>query len=445
MPELSASTIAFIKLAAVFGCMLVMLRFRVSLWITVFTGCLLLALLAGLPAAQWLAVPLATATTPDLLILEVMLFGIMVLSGVQGATGQSRRLVESIERYVRWPRVRLVIFPAMVGFLPMPGGALFSCPMLEAASQGMNIPPRRKTLINYWFRHIWEVSWPLYPGYVLASSLLGLPLTTLMKYTFPLVIMAFCVGWFFLMRDIKVEKTEKKPGALDAPGAPCADEGGKRGSLGEIIYEALPLIITLAGAGIFGFILSVAAPSAPGQVSFIISAFLGAGTAIWQGRGRMSRPLSKIAFSMDTLRMIMLMFTIYLFKDIISASGIISDISHIGGNKLFMVGMFILLPLFCGMLIGVMVGYVGACFPILLGIIEQTGMQEYTLPLLILALVAGNVGMLFTPLHICLVVTCEYFKVTFADILRGLSGPLVAQLCCGMAWSAVLFAAGAHF
>ncbi|MDL2307150.1 DUF401 family protein [Desulfovibrio sp. OttesenSCG-928-C06] len=435
MPELSDTTVAFIKLAAIFLCMLVMLRLRITLWITVLSGCLLLALLTGLPFNQWLEIPLGTATSAELLILEIMLCSILVLSGVQGVSGQSQRLVESIERYIRWPRVRLVLFPAMVGFLPMPGGALFSCPMLEAASQGMDITPQRKTLINYWFRHIWEVSWPLYPGYVLTSALLGLPLTSLMKYTFPLVIIAICAGWFFLMRDIRV------PEAMQTG----PEDGKPRGSLGAILYEALPLIITIAGAGVCGVILGRTAPEVPGQVSFIISALLGVATALWQGRGRLSKPLGKIVFSRDMLRMIMLMFTIFLFKNIISASGIITDISHIGGNKIFIVGMFILLPLFCGMLIGIMVGYVGACFPILQGIIEQSGMQEYTLPLLIMALVAGNVGMMFTPLHICLAVTCEFFKVSFADIIRGLSGPLIAHLFCGIAWSAALFGLGAHF
>ena len=125
-----------------------------------------------------------------------------MLSGVQGASGQGRRLVLSLERIIRWPRVPLIIFPAMVGLLLMPGGALFSCPMLEEADQGLNIEPGRKVLINYWFRHIWEVSWPLYPGYVLVSSLLGLDLPTLLRYTFPIVVMAVVIGWFFLMRDI---------------------------------------------------------------------------------------------------------------------------------------------------------------------------------------------------------------------------------------------------
>ena len=178
MPELSASAGAFIILFAAFGSILLLLRLRVALWKAIFAGCAVLVLLTGMPAAEWLRLPLVSAVQVDFLAMIAMLFGIMVLSGVQGASGQSQRLVQSLERCVSNPRVRLVIFPALVGFLPMPGGALFSCPMLEEAAHGMSLSPARKALINYWFRHIWEVSWPLYPGYILASSLLGISLLT---------------------------------------------------------------------------------------------------------------------------------------------------------------------------------------------------------------------------------------------------------------------------
>lgn len=45
MPEFSSFAIAVIKLLSTFGCMLLMLRMRVALWKTIFTGCALVELL----------------------------------------------------------------------------------------------------------------------------------------------------------------------------------------------------------------------------------------------------------------------------------------------------------------------------------------------------------------------------------------------------------------
>lgn len=433
MGTFSEAGLAFGILIITLGSMVVLLRLHVSLWKTIAAGCVVLALLTGLPLADWGRVPLGTLLSQDFIIMDAMLFGILLLSGIQAATGQSRRLVEGLEQFLRWPRVRLMFFPALVGLLPMPGGALFSCPMLEAASHDMGISPRRKVLINYWFRHMWELAWPLYPGYILVSSLLGLPLLALLKFTAPLVLFSFITGWFFFMRDIKVKDI------------PAPDGSASSGALRQVLYESLPLIITIGGAAVFGFVFDKYAPQLPAQAAFIASLACALAVAGWQGRGRFEKSLAKIAFSKATVALLVLIYFIYVFKDIIAASGIVAGMSHIGANLALVYALFIILPLVCGMLTGVMVGYVGACFPILLGILAETGLQEMTLPLIIVAMIAGNVGQLLTPLHVCVVVTLEYFKVNFVDVWRKLLPPLAVQMCYGILWAVFLYMIGAGF
>ena len=311
MFELSGSTLALGQIIITFGCILALLR-KLPLWLAIMAGGLVLALLTGLPLARLALMPLTSAAEADFVILILMIFGILVLSGVQGASGQGRRLVRHMERFIRWPRVRLVIFPAMVGLLPMPGGALFSCPMLEDAAHGLGLDSRRKVLINYWFRHIWEVSWPLYPGYVLASSLLGLSLGALMQYTFPIVIMAVVIGWFFLMRDIR------PPAA-----GPVYSRAEARAALKSFGYESLPLVVTLVGAIIFSFLIRRFAPSLPSQAAFLVSVACGIALALHQGRGRLEKPLGRIVFSPANFKLMLVVYAIFIFKDVIGASGVV--------------------------------------------------------------------------------------------------------------------------
>jgi integral membrane protein (TIGR00529 family) len=429
--------LAFGKLIFIFCCMLVMLRMKIQLWKAIVAGSALIALLTRTSPEIWIRVPLDTLRSGEFLNMEIMLLGILLLSGLQGASGQSSRLVAGLEHYLRWPRIRLMIFPALVGLLPMPGGALFSCPMLDAASHGLEIGPKSKTLINYWFRHIWEVSWPLYPGYILVSSLLNLPLHSLLTYTAPLVLFSFLTGWFFYLRKVdvpdmppSVEKKEPSP-----PG----------GFAGNVLYEALPLLITLGGAVVFSFIFKYAAPALPPQTAFIASLACALSVALLQARGKMQKSLREVILNRQNLVLMLLIYTIFVFKNIIGASGIVAQLSHFGNNLLLVYSIFILLPLICGMLTGVMVGYVGACFPILLGILAETGLQAQTLPLIVMAVVAGNVGQMATPLHVCMAVTCEYYKVHFADIWRDLLPALLVQLGYGALWCLLLYFTGASF
>ena len=43
----------------------------------------------------------------------------------------------------------------------MPGGAIFSAPLVKGAAEGLDATPGQLSLVNYWFRHVWEVAWPL--------------------------------------------------------------------------------------------------------------------------------------------------------------------------------------------------------------------------------------------------------------------------------------------
>jgi integral membrane protein (TIGR00529 family) len=437
MPELSVSTLAFGKLLLTFGGILIFLRLRLALWKTLFIGCALLAILWSLPLAELAAIPLACLGQANFLCMQVMLFGIMVLSALQEAGGQSRRFVEGLEPYIRQPRIRLILFPAIVGLMPMPGGALFSCPMLEATARDLPIPDERKTLINYWFRHIWEMSWPLYPGYMLTCSLLGISLLTLVQYTFPLTFITLAAGWFFFLRDIPAPSS----------GATGQFSGKPRNKnalpLGRVLLEGLPLAVAVAGAGIFALLLGLAAPDAPSQLAFILSLCLAGIVAFRQNRKYLRIPLRRLFFNAPLFRLLLLIYAVFVFKDTIIASGLIGEISTLKGDTPVILMLFVLLPFLGGILTGVMVGFVGTCFPILLGLMAQAGLQEYTLPLVVAAVICGNAGQLLTPLHVCLIVSCEYFKTAFSQVWKRLLGPVAVQITCGVIWALCLALAGA--
>ena len=97
---------------------------------------------------------------------------IMVMSQIMEESGHMERLVKSFARLSKDARKVGAVMSALIGLLPMPGGALFSAPIVETSLSNHTIKGEQKTALNYWFRHIWEYWWPLYPGVILAVALL---------------------------------------------------------------------------------------------------------------------------------------------------------------------------------------------------------------------------------------------------------------------------------
>ncbi|HDS30691.1 MAG TPA: DUF401 family protein, partial [Firmicutes bacterium] len=99
----------------------------------------------------------------DHLTLLAMVVFILILSKCMKEAGALEELVGSMREVLRDNRFTIGFLPALIGLLPMPGGALFSAPMIEKLSDEAKLSPETRTYLNYWFRHVWEYSYPLYP------------------------------------------------------------------------------------------------------------------------------------------------------------------------------------------------------------------------------------------------------------------------------------------
>lgn len=450
MPITAQALIALLKLSLIFACILFTLRLRVPLWAGILTGSVLTAILNKISFADLIRFHLGVVDQPTFISLIIIIFLILALSGLQAASGQSNKLVVSLERHLQEPRLRLVLFPALVGLLPMPGGALFSCPMLDEAARNIKISPEEKGIINYWFRHMWELAWPLYPGYILASSLLDLPLSAICTYTFPMVFVFFLVGWFFYMPRFKNDSLNKYKTRDEIPNKSYlhnlknAEQDSDNTKEGFIIH-ALPLIISIGGAGLIVLLSAIFKLELSTQLAFISSLTAGIICAYIQGRHELKGKILNIFFNIRSFNLLMVLFMIYAFKDIILTGEFIEALTSLSTNKISLYLLFFIFPFIAGAITGVMVAYVGVSFPILLGLISQAGLKDHTLPLMILALFAGNLGQMISPLHVCFVVTCDYFKSGLANTWKYLPKPLTVLAIIYCFYVSLLYWTGASF
>ena len=416
-----------LKIGAGFAGMLVCIRLRLNLGLAVLAGAALLGLLFGMGPGELLSALWAGLTNEKALYLGFMVALILVMSDVLERTGQTRRLMDSLGTRMRSRRLRLVFFPALIGLLPMPGGAVFSCPMVAGMAEPMGVPPLRRVLLNYWFRHIWEMGWPLYPGLLLTASLSGVPLMHLVLFTLPGVLFTLALGWIFFLR----------PGVLPLPDSALADPNAPKAPWGRILLDGLPFELAILGAIGLEAAQTLWFPNLPFELA--VSAALALATSVALGQNRVGpATIGRILLRPGLWGMILVVAAVFVFQAVLLRTGAIEQLARMAGGELALLASAILLPWLAGMVSGISVAYVGASFPLLLGLIHQMGLQSQLLPLLALGIFSGFTGVMASPMHVCFVLTCQYFHVDMGRAWRAIALPCLCIFCAGVAYHFVL-------
>jgi len=121
--------------------------------------------------------------------------------------GQMQRMLKNFRGLISSPRLNLIVFPALIGLLPMPGGAVFSAPMVKELGGGLKLSEAQLSFVNYWFRHIWEYWWPLYPGILLTTVITEINILTIMAIMCPFTAVALWLGYRALKRPDNFSKS----------------------------------------------------------------------------------------------------------------------------------------------------------------------------------------------------------------------------------------------
>jgi hypothetical protein len=103
-----------------------------------------------------------------------------------------------------------------------------------------------------------------------------------------------------------------------------------------------------------------------------------------------------------------------------------------------LVPIAMILPFIVGLVGGITIAFVGATFPILVSLVNTLGQSSLMLPYMMLALVCGFAGVLVSPLHLCLLLSNEYFETDLLAVYRCLRLPVVALVAGGFLYFGAL-------
>lgn len=418
--------VPILKVLAALGLMLIFLRLKLGIGLSILLGSLGMALFFGHGPVQWTRMGLASLIDTQLVLLLVIIDLIMVLSQLLESTGQSQRLMKQLGIALRWEKLRLAFFPALIGLLPMPGGAVFSAPMVKNATEHTAPSGERLALINYWFRHVWEMIWPLYPGIILAASLSGLSLFRLISFTWPSTLILLALGWFFYLTRLPAPKIETN------------HDSALRFDLRETFRQGSPLIIAVLGTLGLEVLIWVLQLPLPSETGFIAALVLAVGTCLLQNRETV-KGWGRLFVKAHVLSMLGTLAAIYVFKGVLDQGGVVQELSQGAGSRATLLAITCSLPFLVGCISGISMAFVGSTFPLIHGIMAQLSI-EATIPYVVLALFSGFAGVMASPLHICFVLTCEYFQSSLIRTWLKLLIPTGLFLACGVVYSFLLMA-----
>ena len=168
--------IELLKLGSVLFLLIFFIKKKIPVGISLLAGAILVGILFGMSLSRILRESVSAAVDGQTLRLLAMVILIIFFGNLLRLIENMRDLAKALESLVKNTKIVLMILPATIGLLPMPGGALMSAPMVEEVGARKGLSPEIKTTMNYWFRHVWEYCFPLYHGIILSAGILGVGL-----------------------------------------------------------------------------------------------------------------------------------------------------------------------------------------------------------------------------------------------------------------------------
>jgi hypothetical protein len=386
---LTAVTFSFVFLA-------VLVYKRISLEITLLSTSLLLALLS-LDFAEIPSVFTRTAMDSVTISLVGATLGIMLLSQLYKETGKVEDVSRSLGEVVKNSKVIVSVLPAVIGLLPVAGGALMSAPLIETEADNLRMDEERKVYVNVWFRHIIFPVYPVSQVLILLSALTGVSLFSVILRQIPVVLAMSVIGYFLGLWKVqtKTEANKRLESKLSE-------------NLAILIESFLPILMMIFVVIVFSWSVFVA--------SLI-------GLALLMVIARPSFDVLCKTFNNPSIYTITLAaFGAMLLRNVTLTSGISEVLGGIISNgQISEVVLLSGLPAILAFLVGSPSGGIAITVPILEAVLNFT---PKTASLLYSAAYLGYVG---APTHLCLVLTAKYFKTSLNSVYKYMVPSLIVS------------------
>lgn len=319
--------------------------------------------------------------------LSILMILIYILAKTMQETKAIEKLINSLRTFFSKGGI-LAIIPAIYGLMPVPGGALFSAPMIDDEGSLYTLKNNQKNFLNVWFRHIWFSIFPISSAMILicSSEFSNIDIYLLIFVNLPTFFASIIVGNFYLKKFIGHNYQKNKIKNKDFSG---------------LIYLLPPIfpIIFYSFLQIINF---------PQIRSFLIGIIVSIILLYFILKLPYKIYLRTIKNSIN-LKLALAIFGIIIFRALFELSGASNNIAFILMKIPFpTIFLIFIIPIILGMLTGYNLGAVALSYPLLEPLFQSTGINIIGITSIIF--IGSLVGYLISPIHLCNVLSSEYLK-----------------------------------
>jgi integral membrane protein (TIGR00529 family) len=388
------------KLLLVFVIIILALRRKLSVAVSLFGAGIITALLYQVEIGRLLGGYWELVQSRRFISLTSVIVLITTLGQLLNDLRFLERLSQACNNLPGGSRTAAVIMPPLVGLMPMPGGSLLSAPLVGNVLTATRYPNEFRTATNYWFRHIVEFFWPIYPGIILTEAITGLPVGSVSLMQAPLSVGMAVIGLIFFAR--KIHNSNQGDAHLWR-------------SLVGIINSVWPIALAIAIYGILRIDLAIAV-----AISLLVLI----------AYARPSRNILVSALKKGfSYQLVFLVFGTLSFQTALELSGAIKSIPELSMQLNLPEELLIFLVCFtAGILTGMVAAFVALGYTLLACFLYQ---PEIVPGYILLAYLSGYLGMILSPTHLCLILTNEYFESDLLKVYRRLAVPVILLAALG--------------
>lgn len=338
----------------------------------------------------WGALTDATTIFLALVITGITIFGFLLRN-----TGYLQDMIKNLTRLVSDFRILIMVIPALVAMLTIPGGAVFSAPMMEPLGKDLKMRDASVAAANIFYRHLIYSIVPFYSSLLLMAQLSRVDIFIFIRYTIPVFLVGGVISYFYYFHNVP-----RTAGAKDGSGMNMEN-------LKDLFTSFFPFLIILV-LGI-GFKMYFPLAILISIIYIIIWGNPAAKTGSIKERAAMVYP------GIDWFMMLAII-GIMIFKDFVQASGALDALSvlllDLGIPLLLLVVLF---PLVTGLVTGNNNASVAISVPLFLPLLPAGGLGEAYLAIMF---ISSLMGYQVSPFHLCLVLSTQYFRASMPQVIK---------------------------
>jgi integral membrane protein (TIGR00529 family) len=395
-----------VAVAAAFGLVMFLASRDVSLWLALLVGTGVVGLLSPMGLPSFMSAFFGGLLSPLTIQLVAAVLLISGLGRVMKENGDLELAVSSLVSLVPRPKLLTMLLPAVIGTINVTGGAIMSAPMVEENGKALGLDRTSQAAVNLFFRHIAYFVYPLHTSLIILSEVLAIPKQSIiLSNVLPTLAGTVAAYWLYFRR-------------VDHSPAGQVEERDTLFHLKKFLLGFSPVLVILALVLFFDvpFYLAIAAGLALALVRNIQAGNKGSALA---------NRLKELFRGWINYKLGLTILSLMLFKSVVEASGVTNRLAEL----LLRYGiplpiLVISLSLLISYILGTHMAAAGLLAPLFAPLFPPAALIPYTA----LFFVCIMLGYLVSPLHLCLVLTNQYFEVPYEKVLRKLAQPMLAML-----------------